>query len=517
MIDVGRRTVSAVLLALSVFLLGGMGVGAAYPAAKRPATPAGVTRWAHSRPQRLLPAGLSIAGLPVGGLTLEEARAALERYRLDVLRRPLTVYLDGQPYSLDPTAVGLEVDIDKALQQAEPYAEPNWLQPASIYLNLGKEEGPAPVHKDLPLEIRLDAAALRDWLEALARDYDRAPIPMQVLPLSDTAFLETIGVLTTTWAMTPSVAFVSACPGRRLDVESSLPLLEEMLRQYARRPLSLTVALVPPPAPDLRLLQAVLEEQVQRLPGVVGVYGRDLQSGQAFGVNDGAVFSGASVVKIAILLQAYRVLDGPAQGIVAGEMGAMMVWSDNDAANWLLALGGGGDGVRGAQQLTEMLQRLGLQASYLCNPYYGERSWEGCPPAWSSREAEPRADPLLQTTPRDMGRLLEDIYACALGRGPILETFPGEITSEECRAMLGWMGQNDDLERMVAGLPQGIAVAHKSGWISDMKADAGIVFSPGGDYILSVFVWEEGELPDWEGNPRIAYLSWIVYAFFNPL
>ncbi len=115
-----------------------------------------------------------------------------------------------------------------------------------------------------------------------------------------------------------------------------------------------------------------------------------------------------------------------------------------------------------------------------------------------------------------MGRLLAYIYTCSLGRGPIRETFPDEVTAEECQAMIDLMLRNADRERLVAGIPEGIPVAHKSGWIPDMKADAGIVFSPGGTYVVSIFVWEPASLTDREGNPRIAALSWAVYAFFNP-
>jgi hypothetical protein len=125
-------------------------------------------------------------------------------------------------------------------------------------------------------------------------------------------------------------------------------------------------------------------------------------------------------------------------------------------------------------------------------------------------------DPWLQTMPREMGWLLRHLYDCGQGQGLLLELFPEAITQEKCQDMLDLMAQNADDSRMVAGLPEGIPCAHKSGWISDMKADAGIVYSPGGTYIFSVFAWEEGSLSDAQGNPRISALSWISYSFFNP-
>lgn len=516
------RVPGLVPLLLPVLLLVAVAASMALSGRSRPipaAGPLGASVATSPAGDPRLPVGLSIDGLPVAGLTLEEAAAAVERLRLAPLRRPLTLVLDGEEIPLDPAAVGLQADARPALEQARACLEPNWLHPEAIYLRPQAVYEPEPAWQDLPLVVELDHPLLESFLQDLARTYDQDPRPMQVVPLSDTGGLQAAGVSSATWEVAPVLDFRPACAGRYLDVVASLPAVERALLEHSRRPVTLTVATIPAPRPDLSLLQEVLAQQVARFPGVVGIYVRDLQSGQEAGVHDAVLFSGASVIKIAILLQSYRVLDGPPAGFVADQMAAMMIWSDNDAANWLLAFAGEGDGLRGAEAMTGMLWRLGLGNSYLCNPYYAEGSWKGCPPPQTSASAaQPRTrpDPLLRTTPREMGLLLAAIYDCAAGHGPILEAFPGEVTSGECRAMLEWMGQNDDLDRIVAGLPRGVPVAHKSGWIADMKADAGIVFSPHGAYVLSVFVWEEGGLTDGEGNPRIANLSWVVYAFFNP-
>ncbi len=472
------------------------------------------------RPERpmVLPTGLSIAGLPVGGLSLEEARAAVEKHLLSPLYRPLPLLLGGETYLLDPAAVGLRADVDRALAQVEERV-PNHPPAGSIYLSPGGG-WEAPEWKDVPLEVQLNERELRLQLQLLARRYDREALPLRPAVLTDTAILEAMGVHTPTWS--PGVlvvAFVAPCAGRRLEVESALPLVEEALKEGKREPLVLPVEEVPAPPADMALLQEVLQEQVDGMPGVVGVYVQDLESGRETGVHDGVIFSGASVIKIAILLQTYQVLDAPPRGAVAQDLWAMMVYSDNDAANRLLALAGGGDGIRGARRMSEMLSRLGLKNS-LMRDIYGWVEPTGSRPAgraapWG-QEPVTDADPLLRTTPRDMGRLLAYIYECSLDRGPIRETFPSEVTAEECRAMIELMLQNADRERLVAGIPEGIPVAHKSGWIPDMKADAGIVFSPGGTYVVSIFVWETGSLTDREGNPRIAALSWVVYSFFNP-
>jgi beta-lactamase class A len=381
---------------------------------------------------------------------------------------------------------------------------------------------------DIALPLDVDESALRSFLGDLAEGYDRTALPLRSVVMTETAVLSASGVLTASCSPGGEViAFSEPRSGRRLNVDASVPLVVPVLRRWSRDggPIELVVEQVAPPPTDLTLLQRVLREQVEDMPGVVGVYVRDLSSGEQVGVNDRVSFSTASAIKIAIMLQAYRVLNEPLDGAAASQMWAMMVDSDNDAANHLLAVGGLGNEETGARLMTWMLHLIGLGDTFMCIGFDGEDCPEAAPPdGWLVDDSgQDRGDPLTsldpfrQTTARDMGLLMTRLHECSLGQGPILEHFPGQITPEECQAMLGLMEHNADSRRMVAGLPAGVTVAHKTGWITDMKTDVGIVFSPGGAYVLSVFVWQEGELLDSEANSRIASLSWITYAFFNPL
>jgi len=376
------------------------------------------------------------------------------------------------------------------------------------------------------LRVEFDRGALRAFLEGLARSCEVPSSSMRLAVLSDPAAMAALGVVSPTWSPgEPVPVFLSPRPGRRLDVERSLSLVEAALGDWRRGPVRLLEVEVAAPPADMALLEQALLEQVRRTPGVVGVYVRDLRTGQEIGIHSQVLFSGASVVKTAIMLAVFRSLDKPPDRVVAGALQAMMVFSDNDAANRLLALIGGGVSADGAEAMTETLVRLGLHRSCMYSPYWGghcegpdclAQPWPGVVvPA--EGELVTDADPCRFTTPSDMGLLMTYLYQCSRGEGRILETFAGEITVEECGDMLELMQQNDDRQRMVAGLPSGVRVAHKSGWIEDMKADVGIVFSPGGAYVLSVFVWEKNWLEDAVGNPRVAALSWIVYSFFNPL
>jgi hypothetical protein len=59
-------------------------------------------------------------------------------------------------------------------------------------------------------------------------------------------------------------------------------------------------------------------------------------------------------------------------------------------------------------------------------------------------------------------------------------------------------------------------VAHKHGFTGDTHADAALVFSPGGDFVLVVFLYR----PEWleweESAPLIADIATLTYNYFNP-
>ena len=69
------------------------------------------------------------------------------------------------------------------------------------------------------------------------------------------------------------------------------------------------------------------------------------------------------------------------------------------------------------------------------------------------------------------------------------------------------------------GVPEGTKVVHKHGWdpgIFHTFGDAAIVYTPGGNYVLSIFLWQEDWLL-WDiGSRVISEVSKAVYNYFNP-
>jgi beta-lactamase class A len=79
------------------------------------------------------------------------------------------------------------------------------------------------------------------------------------------------------------------------------------------------------------------------------------------------------------------------------------------------------------------------------------------------------------TSPLDLAALLEAIERRSAAR------------PKSCNEMLGILARQEFNAEIPAGLPQGIRVAHKTGWITGVLHDAAIVYPPDrAPYVLVV-------------------------------
>jgi len=130
-------------------------------------------------------------------------------------------------------------------------------------------------------------------------------------------------------------------------------------------------------------------------------------------------------------------------------------------------------------------------------------------------------DPYSQTSPSDIGMLLEDIYQCAQdGGGALVAVFPGQYTQAECQAMNNFLLNNRLPVLLTAGIPEGTPIAHKHGWVSvngiiNTIGDAGIIYSPGGNYVFVVFLYHPDQLIWDAASKLVADLSQVAYNFYN--
>lgn len=113
-------------------------------------------------------------------------------------------------------------------------------------------------------------------------------------------------------------------------------------------------------------------------------------------------------------------------------------------------------------------------------------------------------------------QLREMICQCTQGGGALILSYPDTVTPEECSEMIQWMMGNPVDSLIEGGVPQRTGVAHKHGWTSDTHADAALVYSPGSDHVVVVFLHRPGWL-EWDaGAPLIANISTATCNYFNP-
>lgn len=105
-----------------------------------------------------------------------------------------------------------------------------------------------------------------------------------------------------------------------------------------------------------------------------------------------------------------------------------------------------------------------------------------------------------QTTSSDIALFFEKLYK-------------GELASQENTIkMLEFLKKQQLNDKLPKLLPEGTVVAHKTGEIDYQTHDAGIVYSPKGDYIIVIM--SESDMPSAAAD-REAQISKAVYDYFN--
>lgn len=105
------------------------------------------------------------------------------------------------------------------------------------------------------------------------------------------------------------------------------------------------------------------------------------------------------------------------------------------------------------------------------------------------------------TTAREMGAVLERIY-----RGELVNGFASEL-------MLDILKRKRARTRLAKHLPPGWQIAHKTGLLRRSCHDAGIVFSPNGDYVLVVLTGRVDSYP--AAKELIARLGKTTYRTYR--
>ena len=349
------------------------------------------------------------------------------------------------------------------------------------------------------IEGRWNEKKLVQFLSDVATEHDRGMLP----PQGD---VETL-------------TFSQGQAARWLDIEASLPPIEVALNSAAGRTVDLVVQEgTLPPKPDISLLEDVIQRRVADFNGIVGVFCKNLDTGEEMVIHGDVAYAGMSILKVPIMFETYRWLKREPDEETAKLLRETMITSGNFTANLLLRQigywqAGNDSAAAGVEVLNASLQRLGFVNTFMATPYDTENlPRRYVTPANSRTDLTTEPDPYMQTTPMDAGRLLEMVYQLSKGVGTLAAAYPDDFSRGEGQAMLDLMLQNHEAMLLEGGLPQEARLAHKHGYVADTHADVAIVLTPDVDYVLAVFIYyREG----WLGQLSLPIFSDVARASYN--
>ena len=449
--------------------------------------------------------GTRIAGIPVGGLDQQQAAERITQ----AYNTPVELVYEDTYMQAKPSALGFELNLSAMIAAADQQRVtlPFW---SSFWNYLWNQPFQT---SETPLDADIDANKVREFLlSEIASRYDEPPSISVPIP--------------------GTINFQSGEPGKVLDIDSSIPVVERALTSPSNRTVSMVISNVDPKRPSLENLEVLIQQIIDRsnFDGLTEVFILDLEKREELnfayerGVSydPGIAFTAASTIKIPIMASVFRRLEEPTPQAAANLMEQMIVLSENPPADSLMEIYL--DTNIGPIFITQDMQEIGLENTFLAGHFY-----LGAPllqryitPANQRLDYQTDPDVYNQTTTEDLGMLLDDLYQCAqTGGGTFSAVFDGAISQSECQLMINYLAQNKIAVLLQAGLPDGTEFSHKHGWIVEgdglihTMLDAGIVFSPENDYVIVVAMYQPTQLIFDVANLLQAQISSAVYNYFN--
>jgi beta-lactamase class A len=461
----------------------------------------------YSRQRNNYPFGMTIAGVPVGGLTPAEASQRL----LEVYTSPIEVKYSDAVIHVDPGVVGFQPDVETMLAAADLSRTGGsfWGGFWDFLWNRN------PPETEIPLSVTVSEDRLREYLQnEIAARYDLPPAPAQPIP--------------------GGTVFLPGSPGQTLDLDRAVLLMTDALKSPTNRSVALTFTRTSAARPTIENLEILLKQivEVSNFDGLIGFYMADLQTGQEihFAMNNkqeipvdpDIAFTASSTIKVPIVASYLINRGSNLSPDMANTISRVLGKSDNSATDIVLSAI---DPNTGPLVVTQNMETLGLQSTYLGGFFY-----LGAPNMLPGRQTPGNSrpdvftdpDPYSQTTPAEMGSLLMDIYQCAqTGGGALVAAFPDKMSQATCQQLIDFMAQDKLGSLIQGGVPDGTLVPHKHGYVPSYDgivhdtSDAGIVYSPGGNFVLSIYSYHPVNNV-WDNiNPLIINLTKAAYNYFN--
>ena len=236
-------------------------------------------------------------------------------------------------------------------------------------------------------------------------------------------------------------------------------------------------------------LERTLEDMISGYTGSWSIYVKDLGHHEYLSINNVQYFS-ASLIKLYCAATAYELMDqGKLEETaqIDSLMEQMISVSDNDAFNLMVMnCGETYSHIAGRQVIQEYIDREGYKDTTITSILV------------PTKYTAPSSPGRNYTTVEDCGLLLERIYKKKL------------VSKDASEDFLNLLLKQEHIDKIPAGLPDGTKCANKTGDTDEFQHDAAIVYSPGGDYIITVMSSGCGS-----AITNIGHISETVYEYFN--
>src|SRR3954464_6614326 len=280
-----------------------------------------------------------------------------------------------------------------------------------------------------------------------------------------------------------------------------------------------------PDRPD-ETLQHLMDNYARHHAGKVSLYAKHIRSGRTVMINPDVPVNTASVIKVAIMLEAmYQVKEGrvsfedvlplgkddqvsgsgvlllfhtPAPINFETAIVLMITQSDNTATNLVLAH-------VGRENVNRRLRSLGFPLTTSIRPI--SRSKEG--------DQAPELKPfgIGRTTAREMAGILESIDRCDLGVQKLCARMIDMMQHQFWRNCIPHYLEDADTTEVASH------IANKTGSLDHVRNDVGIVYTKDGPIVLSAFTYENADTswtPENEAELLIARMAKTIVDGWAP-
>lgn len=249
----------------------------------------------------------------------------------------------------------------------------------------------------------------------------------------------------------------------------------------------------PVPKKDTVALVAEIEAYLGQQIGTYGYTVIELDDEREFGKRDTTYYTAASSIKVAIFTYLYHQIES---GAVNPDTKLTYTSADYEGGTGSLVADPIGSKYKISYLAERMIKVSDNVATNILIRYLGRTNIQN----YLNNQGLPEIKMATNdVTPRSMAKLLKLIYQDKL------------LNSASKELLLGYMKNSITPERLVAGVPKTVEVAHKIGSWSGAMSDIGIVFAENRAYAISVYT--EGVAWGAATDAVIAGISRKVYDF----